>query len=219
MVSSTNIFKEKNENEVGKTPKNTKTHHELLHTQGESSGVKQNLPLLGEEAQYLFHHDHKVLRQKFVRLWEGRMSKEWTLTESHQWGEFEISENQNYCIYFIQDNHLHLIDFCDSFLDEVQNPPRSGNDHMYFIKKKEVGAGGVTTTENYVQCTKDPLEGVDELTRFVQSHDVVAEVCSTCGCHYLDSTHVFADLDAYLADLQGQFSGGHYDQSWEEQNI
>lgn len=60
---------------------------------------------------------------------------------------------------------------------------------------------------------KDPLEGVDELTRFVQSHDVVAEVSSTRGCHYLDSTHVFADLDTYLADLQGQFSGGHDDQS------
>lgn len=66
---------------------------------------------------------------------------------------------------------------------------------------------------------KDPLEGVDELTRFVQSHDVVAEVSSTRGCHYLDSTHVFADLDTYLADLQGQFSGGHDDQSWEEQKI
>lgn len=39
--------------------------------------------------------------------------------------------NQNRSSHFIQDNHLHLIDFCDSFLDEVQNPPRSGNDHMY----------------------------------------------------------------------------------------
>lgn len=51
-------------------------HHKLLHTQGESSGVKQNLPLFGEEAQYLFHHDHKVLRQEFVCLWDTKTSKD-----------------------------------------------------------------------------------------------------------------------------------------------
>lgn len=53
-----------------------------------------------------------------------------------------------------------------------------------------------------------------QFTCLIQSHDVIAEVGSTCGCHHLHSTHVFADLDADLAHLQSQFSGGHDDQSW-----
>lgn len=118
-----------------------KTNHKLLHTEGESCGVKQNLPLFAEEAQYLFHHDHKVLRQEFVSLHDRGMAKENSLTESHRTKEFEILRNQNHLSYFIQDNHLHLIDFCDSFLDEVQNPPRSGNDHMYLGGGR--GGGGV----------------------------------------------------------------------------
>lgn len=48
----------------------SKTYHKLLHTKGESRRVKQNLSLFGEEAQYLFHHDHKILRQEFVSLWD-----------------------------------------------------------------------------------------------------------------------------------------------------
>lgn len=121
--------------------KKGETNHKLLHTEGESCRVKQNLPLFAEEAQYLFHHDHKVLRQEFVSLRDRGMSKENSLTESHRRKEFEMLRNQNRSSYFIQDNHLHLIDFCDSFLDEVQNPPRSGNDHMYLGGEK--GRGGL----------------------------------------------------------------------------
>lgn len=56
--------------------------------------------------------------------------------------------------------------------------------------------------------------GAYQFTRLIQSHDVISEVGSTCGRHHLHSTHVFADLDADLAHLQSQFSGGHNDQSW-----
>lgn len=56
--------------------------------------------------------------------------------------------------------------------------------------------------------------GQIQLTRLIQSHDVIAEVGATCGRHHLDSAHVFADLDADLAHLQSQFSGGNDDHSW-----
>lgn len=57
------------------------------------------------------------------------------------------------------------------------------------------------------------------LTRFVEPHDVVAEVRPPCGRHDLHAAHVFTDLDAYLADLQCQFSGGHDDQSCNKNHI
>lgn len=43
-------------------------YHKLLHTEGEGGRIEQNLPLFGQEAQNLFHHPHKVLRQQFVSL-------------------------------------------------------------------------------------------------------------------------------------------------------
>lgn len=43
-------------------------YHELLHAEGEGGRIKQDLPLLGQEAQDLLHHDHEVLRQEFVSL-------------------------------------------------------------------------------------------------------------------------------------------------------
>lgn len=43
-------------------------YHKLLHTEREGCRIKQNLPLFGQKAQYLLHHDHKVLRQEFVSL-------------------------------------------------------------------------------------------------------------------------------------------------------
>lgn len=58
-----------------------------------------------------------------------------------------------------------------------------------------------------------------KVTRFIESHDVITEIGSTCGCHDLHTTHVFADLDTYLAYLQSQFSGGHYAQSWKKRRL
>lgn len=49
-------------------------------------------------------------------------------------------------------------------------------------------------------------------TSLIKPHNVITEVGSTCGCHDLNPTHVFADLDADLAHLQSQFSGGDNDQ-------
>lgn len=46
-------------------------------------------------------------------------------------------------------------------------------------------------------------------TCFVEPHDVVTEVGAACRRHDLHTAHVFADLDADLAHLQGELSGGH----------
>lgn len=47
-------------------------YHELLHAEREGCRIKQNLPLLGQKAQDLLHHDHKVLRQELVSLLNRR---------------------------------------------------------------------------------------------------------------------------------------------------
>lgn len=55
-------------------------------------------------------------------------------------------------------------------------------------------------------------------TCFIKSHDVITKVCATSSCHNLHSAHVFADLDADLTHLQGQFACRNDDQCWKNNN-
>lgn len=45
-----------------------RTHHELLHADGEGCRVEQDLPVLGQEADDILNEHHKVLRQQLIRL-------------------------------------------------------------------------------------------------------------------------------------------------------
>lgn len=50
-------------------------------------------------------------------------------------------------------------------------------------------------------------------TGFIEPHDIIPKVGAPCGGHDFDPSQVLANLDADLADLQGQLSGGHHHQS------
>lgn len=49
-----------------------KTHHELLHADGEGRRVEQDLPVLGQEADDILDEHHKILRQQLVGLRRNR---------------------------------------------------------------------------------------------------------------------------------------------------
>lgn len=53
------------------------------------------------------------------------------------------------------------------------------------------------------------------LTGLIQAHDVISQVGAPSGGHDFDSSQVFTDLDADLAHLQRQLTGGHHDNGWE----
>lgn len=46
-------------------------------------------------------------------------------------------------------------------------------------------------------------------TCIIKPHYVITQVGSSCGCHHFGPSHMFADLDADLTDLQGKFSCGN----------
>lgn len=49
------------------------------------------------------------------------------------------------------------------------------------------------------------------VTSLIQAHDVISQVGATSGSHDFDSSQVFADLDADLANLKCQLTGGDHD--------
>lgn len=112
------------------------THHEFLHTDGEGCRVEQDLPVLGQEANDIFDEHHKILRQQLVSLRGGKTIE----STKRFWGahgngeaagEGELVFCPTRCAYFIHHHHLHSIHSCHSFLDQIQNPARRGNDDMH----------------------------------------------------------------------------------------
>lgn len=115
--------------------------------------------------------------------------------------------------HFVQYDHLNLADFGYSFFDEIQHSSRSCYNNMHcrgeiirqFIISLDAGCYRVNQFRK-----KGPVYVIH--TGLIEPHDVITEVGPPGGCHHLNPTHVFANLDADLAHLQSQFSGGDNDQ-------